>query len=106
MGGGRERAGSGRGGVHCRTGRGAGRGADDESRAPGKAEAAAAAGKVHMQCIPGPGGRSRAPSWNAGRSACNDFAFGFDRVSVPHTWLVEPLVPDRFLDATHYAYDK
>jgi hypothetical protein len=66
--------------------------------------------KVHM---PGTSGRwapiVTAESWNAGTSACNDFAFRFERVSVSAntggTW--RPFVSGhRFLDGTHRLRDR
>jgi hypothetical protein len=65
--------------------------------------------KVHMQ---GTSGRwapmATAESWNGGTSACNDFAFRFERVSVSEGaqrgW--QPFVSGhRFLDGTHALRD-
>ena len=49
-----------------------------------------------------------AESWNAGTSACNDFAFRFERVSVSSgkrgSW--QPFVSGhRFLDGSHMLRD-
>ena len=65
--------------------------------------------KVHMH---GTSGRwapiATAESWNAGTSACNDFAFRFERVSISANirgaW--QPFVSGhRFLDGTHALRD-